>query len=381
LQQNTLCIRRSGEGEEKELRILHLTYQGNPAGSTKSLIYLTKGLAQRGHKVFLGVRPESLLYNVLRGSDVEVIPFTFKKRVDFKLAKEISNFVEEKRVDVVNAHSSIDRWSVILAKKFFGMKAKVIFTRRQMPRSSSIENKLYSAFVDGIIAVSNAVKEALIKEGTASSLIRVIQNGVPWENLMRSFKNVRKERLDELRERFNIEGEDCVLGVVARMKQQHILLKALKYIKQPVKVLFIGIQPNHKIKKLCAELPPHHKIFFLGHIDDVTPYYHLFTLSILPSVIEGLSQTILESLTFGIPVICSDAGGNPEVIKSGKWGFLFPPEDAQFLARCIEILLNDERLRNDFKSMGREVVRRSFSIERTVNLTEELYQEILMRGK
>ena len=125
------------------------------AGSTNSISYLALGLANRGHQIYLGCRRESLLAELVKHSPVKVIPMVFRKKIDFQNAKEIARVVEEYHIEVVNPQSSWDRYTSGMARIFFGMKAPVIHTRRQMPKSSGFFFKTgFTEDFKKIVAVS-----------------------------------------------------------------------------------------------------------------------------------------------------------------------------------------------------------------------------------
>ena len=149
------------------MNILFLTYQGDIAGSTNSISYLAKGLADKGHNIYVGCRKESLLYSMLQNTKVNLIEMTFKSKLDFQNMKHIREVVKKYKIEIINAQSSKDRYSSIFAKIFYKLPVKIVHTRRQTPKSSGIfiQNWFYNTFTDLIVAVSDEVKEELVKNG------------------------------------------------------------------------------------------------------------------------------------------------------------------------------------------------------------------------
>ncbi len=374
LMDNAGTIRLNQGEQRRRLRILLLTYQGDEAGSTNSIIYLSKGLAQRAHKVFMGCRKESLLARVLSGTKVEVVPFPFRKKWDLACARFLVDFIKKQGIDIVNAQSSWDRASSVLARAFWHTPAKFIFTRRQMPLTWRVENWVYSFYTDRVIAVSRAVKLALAQGGFPEKKIEVVYNGLAQERVR---ENVSREEVTKLRVQYGLSDEEKVIGVVSRLKEHHVLIKALPLIQQPVRVFFLGIDPNPRLNRLCQKLHLSRRIIYTGFQKNILPFYKLMDITVLPSTTEGLSQTILEALALGVPVVCSDAGGNPEVIKHEENGLLFCPDDERALAENIQRLLKDEELRERIISAGRDTVQKEFTINRTVERTEEVYYDVI----
>ena len=98
------------------------------------------------------------------------------------------------------------------------------------------------------------------------------------------------------------------------------------------------------------------KIFFTGRVShlDVLGYFKGGDVFVLNTAYEGLSHVILESLAMGIPIVTTNIGGNPEVIREGVDGLLFPPNNGNELLGAIQKLIQDENLRNIFSISGAE---------------------------
>ena len=165
----------------KHMNILFLTYQGDMAGSTNSIMYLTRGLAEKGHNIYVGCRKESLLFQTLQGSAVNVVPMSFKSRIDWKNIIQIRRCVQQYQIQIINAQSSYDRYTSVLAKIFFNLETKVVHTRRQISKSMGgfFQNLIYEQGTDKIIAVSYGVKRSLAEKG-------LIRNSVTPESLARA---------------------------------------------------------------------------------------------------------------------------------------------------------------------------------------------------
>ena len=110
---------------------------------------------------------------------------------------------------------------------------------------------------------------------------------------------------------------------------------------------------------------------------DVPELLSQAAVSVLPSLSEGLSNSLLESMAAGVPVVATRVGGNPEVIEHEVTGLLVPARDSVALAAAIRRLLEDKDLAASFGQAGMQRVARLFSIERSVRETEHLYQKLL----
>jgi glycosyltransferase involved in cell wall biosynthesis len=116
---------------------------------------------------------------------------------------------------------------------------------------------------------------------------------------------------------------------------------------------------------------------FAGFRSDVHRLYPIMDVSVLTSLSEGLSITILESMSFGIPVVATAVGGNPELVRHGESGFLVPPKDAASFADAVGRVLGDPQLAQNLGQEGREIVERDFALETVAARYAELYRGIL----
>lgn len=356
------------------LTILQLTASGDTAGATRSVVELTLGLARRGHRVLLGARPESYIFRTLGEAGVRTFPIPFRRKLSLRDARNVARIAREEGVDVVNAHASKDRYAAALARLAYGMTSKVVITRRVMPSSGGgrLQGTFYKLGSDRMVAVSQAVAEALVGTGVPRGHITTIFNGLPPARIAAATP-ARDERLARS---LDLPEGLPVLGIVSRRKDQDDVLRALPLLDTPVAVLFVGIKRAPDLALLERLVPAQHAVRYVDFAWDVLPYYALMDVSILPSRIEGLSQTLLESMALGLPTIASRAGGNVDILRHGANGLLYEPCDPRDLAAQIASLLASPELRSRLAGEGRRTALVEFSFERTLDATEALYRSL-----
>jgi glycosyltransferase involved in cell wall biosynthesis len=116
---------------------------------------------------------------------------------------------------------------------------------------------------------------------------------------------------------------------------------------------------------------------FTGQVKDAVPYLQAADLFVLPSSTEGLSNSMLEAMSCGLPVLATTVGGAPDVIEHGKNGFLIPPDDVDSLRRGLQTLLADGTLRFTLGSNARARILADFSLDSVADRLAALYERLL----
>jgi glycosyltransferase involved in cell wall biosynthesis len=178
-------------------------------------------------------------------------------------------------------------------------------------------------------------------------------------------------------------GLPCIAaaGTLKPLKGYDVLLRALALLsKEGIKaeLLLAGEGPQRdELKKLAAELGLLDSVSFLGYVNDVPGLFASAQVVVHPSRSEGLSNSILEAMGEGVPVIATRVGGTPELIEDGRNGLLVPPGSPAPLAQALRKLLVDPDLRSQLGSAGLAFVRAHCSIDKNVRQYEDIYTSLL----
>lgn len=132
-----------------------------------------------------------------------------------------------------------------------------------------------------------------------------------------------------------------------------------------------------RMKTLAEQLSIDEYIFFKGQTDDVADFLRTSDVYVLPSLQEGMPNSLLEAMACGLPVIASRIGGVVDVVEDGKSGILFEAGDVSGLASAMVRLLNDSELRLKLGTEARRRVVENFSIDRIADEYIKLYKEVL----
>ncbi len=230
---------------------------------------------------------------------------------------------------------------------------------------------------DRVICVSEAVRQVVLeREGIRPSRVEVIRNGI-----VRS-EDMNAARGRELRAELGLSPAHPVVLMVANydrpVKGVRYFLESIPIIRDRLpatRFILLGTgKTEPKLRQRAAQLGIDDVLLLPGFRDDVQRFYGIADISVLTSLSEGLSITLLESMRYGVPIVATDVGGNPEIVAHGRSGWLVPPRDPERFATAVIRLLLDDRLRRQFGAAGRHIVERDFDIRRVVSRYGEIYR-------
>lgn len=353
------------------MQVLH---QGGGAGSVTSTLHLSLGLARAGLHVRFVCPPGSEVEALARAGGLEVHPLRLLARQERANGAALAGLLARHPVDVINSQSSIDRRALTWLALTRRLPALLVVTRRQMPRTFFLENWLMSRLAAQVVAVSRAVGEALIRRGTPHRKLTVIPNGLVTARIDVPVSGLA---IDQWKTRIGWEPSRRTIGIVARPKDQQVVLRALQNVMTPVRLVLAGVEPQSRLSRLAGSVAARHAVVCLPFTAEVRPLYELLDLVLLPSHSEGLSQALLEAMALGKPVIASASTGNLDLVTDGVDGRLVPPMVPMAWAVAIEELLNDGELAHRLGTAARQTARQTFGLERTVGRTAQLYESLL----
>jgi sugar transferase (PEP-CTERM/EpsH1 system associated) len=147
-----------------------------------------------------------------------------------------------------------------------------------------------------------------------------------------------------------------------------------------VRLVMVGDGPlKERVQSVLKEAGASEVAWLPGERDDVPRIMRGLDLFVLPSLSEGISNTVLEAMASGLPVLATSVGGNPELIEAGVTGKLVPRNDAESMARAIRVYAESPELCRRHGSEARRAVERTFGLEAMVNAYMAVYDQLLAR--
>lgn len=234
--------------------------------------------------------------------------------------------------------------------------------------------RLLSRWVREYTCVSRAMVGWLRDDVGITKPVTQIYNGVDTEVF-------RPGPADGVRAELGLGPETFAVGVVGRLdpiKDHPTLFRAFTELRNTApeaRLLVVGDGPERaRLESLAGE-----GVLFLGDRADVPEILRALDLFVLPSRNEGISNTILEAMATGLPVLATAVGGNPELVESGVTGTLVPPGDPAALARALEAYAAAPERRAAEGAAARTRALERFSIPAMVEGYEAVWRRVARR--
>lgn len=239
--------------------------------------------------------------------------------------------------------------------------------------------RMTGRFAEGVVANSQAVRAVTCEaEGFSTEAVHVIYNGYPENSGSQADAGTPVEPLATLRKRGRLlMGLTANIRPIKRMQDAIAVLSRLRDTAPLLDLVIIGAGESSSLKEQAAQAGVSDRVHFLGAREDVKACLSYLDIGILCSESEGFSNAIIEYLQAGLPVVCSDVGGNPEAVREGENGFVFPMGDVGRFAEAVLKLASDPDLREEMGNAGRLDAVERFDMRVMVNSHQALYRRLV----
>ncbi len=386
------ALRRRLGPTPQRLRILQLASHADMRrGGAVQMIRLAAELKRRGHHVVCAFndaspRPRTPTRPICptppTAPNEEIVRFDLRQWWE---ALRFRRWCRDMQFDIVHAHR--DEALVFACEALLGMKRPLIVAGRgTVYRLKPLTRPWFwfrSRKVCAVVAVAEAVKEALIACGVAAHKIHVVYGSVDEEAF--------RPGVDGSTLRAEWSGTGCgteasgplLVGNVAAlvMKKGHEeFFEAAAKVRAQIpaaRFVCIGAGKPEKFREQIARLGIADRVVFAGHRNDMPQVYAALDVVVSSSTKgEGLNGAIREAMACGRAVVATDVGGNRELVRNGENGLLVPPGDAGALARAIvELLCNPERAQ-ELGRAARQTILAGFTNRHRGEAVESLYYRL-----
>ncbi|OXU15006.1 glycosyltransferase family 4 protein [Sedimentisphaera salicampi] len=341
------------------IKIIQCMFGKSQGGLEQVSIDHTLTLASSNIETHFFCHSKSPYANIIKNK-VNVSTFSCTNRFNLLLKFQLVKKIKTICPDIIFLHGNRAVELITPVRKYIPKDIKLCAT------THNYRNKRFTK-LDATLAISHSLIQDLIQRGISEEKIFYCPNAtklLPYQQI--SIK------------------DPPALGALGRLhyvKGYDILLKACKLLndKKVCFKLFIAGDGEEKenLQSLCSNLGISKKVKFLGWITDYSAFFDKIDIFCLPSRSEGMPVSLLQALSHSKPSIISDIPGPREIITKKNCGFVMNKFTPQSLADCIEKMLNDHELIQNFAKLSWETIEQEYSSQRQKQRLLEITNKIL----
>ena len=377
------------KGRKQPPLVAHVIHRFAVGGLENGLVNLINATPpERYRHAVISLTDYTDFRNRLRRTDIPVIAMRKRPGKDFRTHIRLWRIFRELRPAIVHTRNlpALEFLSMAalagVPGRIHGEHGRDVYDFDGSSRKYRLLRKAVDPFVCRYTAVSSDLAQWLGRLIGKANIVRIC-NGVD----VHRFYPRNGPRVPIGPKGFVGEGT-VVIGTVGRMetvKDQLTLVSAFLNMVQTdpaarerLRLVMIGDGPLRRESQLLLEAGGAETLAWLpGERSDIAEIMRAMDVFVLPSIAEGISNTTLEAMATGLPVVATNVGGNPELVLAGRTGFLVAASDPLAMAKAIQVYVNDPVKLAEHGRAARSRVETQFSIESMVNGYLAVYDEVL----
>ena len=377
----------------RKLKVLYVHTLPVISGSGLAVYLMMNGLNKDRYAVEFACAPGGPLIDKVALSGIKVnLIRNFTQRVhvikDVLALIEMVVLIRRRKYRIVHTHNSKAGFIGRLAAKINNVPIIVHtvhgfafhdFEKPFRRKLYVILERFAATFTDKLFIISMPLLDWGLKMGIGN-LDKYVLNydGIEIEKFKKNFNSVK------IRKEFNLNQEDKVVGIVAKLWEgkghKYLLEAAVSIINKIPQVKFMIVGDGHLrdfLVDYAKSLGISDYVVFTGFREDIPEITSIFDIACLPSLFEGMGRVLLEAQVLGKPVVATKVGGIIEMVKDNQTGILVNPADAQGLAEAIVRLLSDKLLLSRLGESAKAYINERFSVTRMVETLDKTYSKLL----
>ena len=373
----------SASGTTVKKRVLQFIGSFHQGGTERQAVSLTRLLKQDGEfDVFVAtMNKEGVLLDQIESLGLpEISEFKLTSFFNSNFVRQVrlcAKYLKDNRIDVVHTHDFYTNVFGMAAASLAGIDARIASKREtggMRSQAQEFVEKLAFGRAKAIVVNAAAVRFHLMDRGISAAKVRIIYNGLDISR----FENIADA------DTFGLPAGRRFITLVANLrhavKNVPMLFRAAQAVAARVPDADFVIAGEGELesafKSQARELGVGERVHFIGRCTDVPALLAASYACVLTSTAEGFSNSILEYMAAGKPVVATNVGGASEAVVDGKTGYLIESDDDAALAERLITLLGDGELARSFGAEGRHVAGEKFSLAAQLSATKELYRSL-----
>ena len=365
-----------------EPRVLHVNTETTWRGGEQQMLYLLKGLHERGFTTAAVCRPGSPAAARCLEASLKTHEVRMRGEADLCAALRIARIARHGKFNILHAHTAHAHSLILFAAGLWRAHCRLVVHRRiAFPvgrRAFGLGRLKYLFGVDAYVAISRRVKATLLEAGIPEGKVFVVHSATEPAR----FLNVGRD--PSLRTTLSIPEDAFLLGNIAYLvghKDHRNLVEAARIARDEIPDLWlviVGEGPlREEILEKARQVGMADRLVLTGFRADVPRLIRIFDLFALSSSEEGLCSTLLEVMASECPLVATNASGVSDAVLDGETGLLVPIRDPAALAGAILRMARDPAFARESARRGKERVLRQFTASKLAEETLEVYEHVL----
>lgn len=368
----TIAPATSNTSAGKRLRVCHLSLTLCTGGLERLLVDFARYHNRELFELeFIALGETGVPAEEIKQIGCPVIQFPLTARGKLEKIRQLSDFLNQRDYDLLHTHNAYPHFYGSLAA--YRSKIPVTIQTRHGRRfgttfSERMQFAIASRFADRVVPVSDDTGLRCKKVGWLNdSKVTRIWNGIDVDRFV-----------------FTGPAEKKTAITVSRLspeKDLATMLRAVQQVAQEIpefRLLIVGDGPERaRLESLTAELNLKSQVEFLGERNDVPQLLSQAGFYVSSSLTEGISLTLLEAMSVGLPIVATNVGGNPEIVQQPATGLLVPSANPALLASAMIQMCENQDQWAETGQRARERVEQYFNIRTMIKDYENLYLDIL----
>lgn len=371
--------------------VAHVVHRFGVGGLENGLVNLINRLPpERYRHAVVCLTDYSEFSRRIRRPDVDIIALNKEEGRYPTFFRPLWRIFRKLRPDIVHTRNlatleaQIPAYFLRIPHRIHGEHGRDMFDLRGENRAYNLLRKAIRPLVHHYVAVSRDLERWLeTAVGVPTGRITQIYNGV---DTARFFP--RQGSRPAVSKNGFIREDSVIIGTVGRMaavKDQLTLVRAFLHLldtvpegRQYLRLIMVGEGPlRSQATALLDEAGAAAYAWLPGDRDDIPELLQSLDIFVLPSLAEGISNTLLEAMGCGLPVVATQVGGNLELVEEGVTGRMVPHSDPAAMADALREYIHDPTLRSHHGRAARQRVERHFSLEAMVAEYARVYEQVL----
>ncbi|MDT8363695.1 MAG: TIGR03088 family PEP-CTERM/XrtA system glycosyltransferase [Nitrosomonas sp.] len=374
--------------------VLHVIHHLSTGGLENGLVNIINKMPESAYRhAIVCVEDYSDFRHRIQRQNVDVIALHRSQIGVWKMQRELYALCRRLRPSIIHTRNQsgldalLPAWLARVPHRIHGEHGWDVDNIDGKKYKPALLRRLHAPLVNRYVTVSKHLANYLAtRVGIDTSRITQIYNGVDTEKFYPA-----KNRTSDLLPR-SFQGSDLVIigtvGRVQAVKDQAALLKTFAVLrtKHPdlyanSRLVVVGDGPLlADLRQLAKNLLISDLTWFAGAQENIPDWLRLMDIFVLPSLNEGISNTLLEAMASGIPVVATRVGGNPELVEVGRNGDLFACGDQSALLEILIRYIQDRQLRSVYGEESRKIVLQRFSLSGMIERYQQIYDQFCQKN-